>query len=198
VRRVCGLFIWRSPISNFIYFGKSNVRIPLGYWSVPITSKDTKYSTDPSPFIQGAWPYLLQSLQWARDNHIYVIIDLHGAPGSQNGFDNSGQRTANPQWATNADNIGRTIDIIQFVARQTSGLISILEFLNEPAGFIGSQFDAVLQQYWRDSYQTVRQAMGNTLHVMIGDAFLGLNVPCLTCAPIICLLTFICSIGLAF
>ncbi len=31
-----------------------------------------------------------------RDAGLYVILDLHGAPGSQNGLDNSGLMSPNP------------------------------------------------------------------------------------------------------
>lgn len=60
-------------------------RIPLGYWSVPLTSADTNGSTSTAPYVTGAWPYLLKALNWAKDHNIYVILDIHGAPGSQNG-----------------------------------------------------------------------------------------------------------------
>jgi len=63
-------------------------RIPLGYWSVPMTSSDTSGSTDVSPYLDGAWPFLLRGLNWARKHDVRVIVDIHGAPGSQNGYDN--------------------------------------------------------------------------------------------------------------
>ena len=30
-------------------------------------------------------------MRWAEELELKVILDLHGAPGSQNGFDNSGR-----------------------------------------------------------------------------------------------------------
>jgi glucan 1,3-beta-glucosidase len=51
-----------------------------------------------------------------------VILDLHGAPGSQNGYDNSGQRTSNPQWANSTtDNVARTLDILRFMVKNVGG-----------------------------------------------------------------------------
>ncbi|KZT32281.1 exo-1,3-beta-glucanase, partial [Sistotremastrum suecicum HHB10207 ss-3] len=49
--------------------GLNHVRIPFGYWSIP-TGEPV------SPFIPGAWPYLMQALQWARNRGIHVIVDL--------------------------------------------------------------------------------------------------------------------------
>ena len=49
---------------------------------------------------------------YAKNAGLQVILDLHTAPGSQNGFDNSGQATNETQpdnwgetWIYNPDNI---------------------------------------------------------------------------------------------
>ncbi|KIL67587.1 glycoside hydrolase family 5 protein [Amanita muscaria Koide BX008] len=153
--------------------GLNHVRIPLGYWSVPLTPADTNTSTSVDPYITGAWPYLLQGIGWAQKHGIHVILDLHGAPGSQNGYDNSGQRTGNPQWALQPANVQRTLDTIQFIVKQLGGQVDVIELLNEAAGFFGSQWAQVIRQYWQDGYNVVREAAGSGIKVMIGDAFLG-------------------------
>ncbi|KAF5367486.1 hypothetical protein D9758_003724 [Tetrapyrgos nigripes] len=155
--------------------GLNHVRIPLGYWSVPLTPSDTNQSTSVSPYIPGAWPYLLRALNWAATHNIHVIVDLHGAPGSQNGYDNSGQRTDNPQWALSSQNVSRTIDTMVFVAREIGGMIDVLELLNEPAGFRSETFADVTRQYFQDSYDAVRGAVGDDIRIGIGDAFLGVD-----------------------
>jgi glucan 1,3-beta-glucosidase len=151
-------------------------RIPLGYWSIPLTPSDTNYTTSVSPYVPGAWPYFLQALSWARNHSIHVIVDLHGAPGSQNGYDNSGQRISYPLWATNSTNVNRTLDYMRYLTTNLAGMIDVIELLNEPAAFWSSGFKQVLSQYWQDGYSVVRAAAGNGIQVMIGDGFLGLNV----------------------
>jgi len=153
--------------------GLNHVRIPLGFWSVPITSADTNYTTSVSPYTPGAWPYLLKALNWANENGIHVILDLHGAPGSQNGFDNSGQR-GSADWASNATNVPRTLDIIRYIASELGEMVNVIELLNEPAGWV-SDIDTAIGPYWQDGYQVVREAAGNGNQVMIGDAFLGVQ-----------------------
>jgi glucan 1,3-beta-glucosidase len=37
----------------------------------------------------GAYEYLKLAVNWAASLNLKVMIDLHGVPGSQNGFDNS-------------------------------------------------------------------------------------------------------------
>lgn len=58
-------------------FRLNHVRIPIGYWAFEVGSGE--------PYIQGQLPYLQKAVGWARNHGLKVIIDLHGAPGSQNG-----------------------------------------------------------------------------------------------------------------
>ncbi|KAJ6505985.1 glycoside hydrolase family 5 protein [Mycena vulgaris] len=155
--------------------GLNHVRIPYGYWSVPLTSADTGGSTSVAPYTAGAWPYLLKALNWAKQHGIHVILDLHGAPGSQNGFDNSGQRISPPEWAANPANVSRTVDTLAFVAANVGGMVDIIELLNEPAAFSSSAFASTLRQFWQDGYGAVRSAAGAGNQVMIGDGFLGVD-----------------------
>ena len=144
--------------------------IPLGYWSVPMND-----SVSVAPYTPGAWPYFLRALNWAKTNALNTIVDLHGAPGSQNGYDNSGQRTDNPTWATDQANVNRTLEILSTIADLTGGMIDVLDLLNEVAGFIDSQWANVARQFWQDGYTAVRDAAGGEFKVMIGDAFLGVD-----------------------
>ncbi|KDR76186.1 hypothetical protein GALMADRAFT_67855 [Galerina marginata CBS 339.88] len=155
--------------------GLNHVRIPIGYWSIPLGPGDTSTSTSTAPYTTGAWTYLLKALVWAQKHNIYVILDLHGAPGSQNGYDNSGQRTANPVWADNPANLTRTVDTLRFIASQVGDQVSVIELLNEAAGFKGSDWAAAIRQFWLDAYAAVRSAAGDNVKIMIGDAFLGVN-----------------------
>ncbi|KAI0275226.1 exo-beta-1,3-glucanase [Gloeopeniophorella convolvens] len=152
--------------------GLNHVRIPIGYWAFEVGPGE--------PYIQGQLPYLHNAIQWAAQNGIKVILDLHGAPGSQNGFDNSGQRLASPTWQTNQTNIDRTNAIIMRLAhefRYKFDTVSIIEALNEPAGFDGQQLLDVTRQYWYDSYGNIRWPTGqqSNVVVMIHDAFQPLS-----------------------
>ena len=54
--------------------------------------------------------------------------------------------------------------------------MSVIELLNEPAGFLGSNWTSVIRQYWLDGYAAVRDVIGQEVQIMIGDGFLGINV----------------------
>ncbi|THH16259.1 hypothetical protein EW146_g4349 [Bondarzewia mesenterica] len=108
---------------------KNAVRIPVEYWSIPINDSV-------KPYILGTWPYLLRALYSAGKYSIHVVLDLHGAPTSQNGYNNSGQRTDNPVWAPNSGNVTRMLDVLSAIASEVGGVVDTIELLNEVAAFL--------------------------------------------------------------
>ncbi|KAL8990774.1 MAG: hypothetical protein Q9177_000651 [Variospora cf. flavescens] len=131
--------------------GFNTVRIPIGYWAYK------KYNND--PYIQGAAPYMDKAIDWARQTGLKVWIDLHGAPLSQNGFDNSGQLIKKPDipgW-TQGDSIEATLAVIQLIANKYAqqsyqDVVVAIELLNEPlAESLTGGTNAVIQ-YYNDGY----------------------------------------------
>jgi aryl-phospho-beta-D-glucosidase BglC (GH1 family) len=167
----------RNFLSHWNFLLTTDIcRIPIGYWSIPLTDSDTSVSISTAPYVSGAWTFFLRALVWAKKHNVRVIVDLHGAPGSQNGYDNSGQRTGNPLWAVNPDNVMRTVDTLRFLAKEVGDQVDVIELLNEAAGFRGDDWAAAVRSFWVDAYDAVRQAAGEDVKIMIGDAFLGVNV----------------------
>lgn len=107
--------------------GLTHVRIPVGYWAY--------WKNDTEPYPTGQAPWLHRSLGWARRAGLKVMIDLHGAPGSQNGFDNSGRR-GDANWANSQDDIDRVIKVLNIMSRIYSGefsdVVTSIAVLNEP------------------------------------------------------------------
>ncbi|OTA99742.1 glycoside hydrolase family 5 protein [Hypoxylon sp. CI-4A] len=104
--------------------GLNFVRIPVGYWSVtPLPGE---------PYASGAYKYLHLAADWAHNNNLRVMIDLHGAPGSQNGLDNSGRRGA-VQW-TQGDTITQTLNALNKLRDDFAShpAVASIELLNEP------------------------------------------------------------------
>lgn len=64
------------------------------------------------------------------------------------------------------------------MAKNVSGKVDVIELLNEPGGFLGSNWAAAIRQYWLDGYDAVRKAAGAGTKIMIGDAFLPVDVCC--------------------
>ena len=71
-------WITKADIQEMKGYGLNTIRIPVGYWIF----EDLVY-TDSEHFPQGGLAYLEQLCGWATDAGMYIIIDLHGAPGAQ-------------------------------------------------------------------------------------------------------------------
>ncbi|KAL7010172.1 hypothetical protein EMMF5_000192 [Cystobasidiomycetes sp. EMM_F5] len=148
-------WITESDFAQIASYGLNHVRIPIGYWSVP----GQKY--DWEPYFTGAYDYLRRGVGWAQKYGINVVIDLHGVPGSQNGFDNSGH--AGPiTWQQSQDNYRRSVEAIRqltqdFVSNGAyGGAVTSIQPVNEPAGFTGNDVLDFTKRFYNDAYYTIR------------------------------------------
>ncbi|KAI3621768.1 glycoside hydrolase family 5 protein [Moniliophthora roreri] len=168
-------FITEDDFAAISAAGLTHVRLPVGHWAFDVS--------DSEPYIQGQLPYVFKAIEWAKKYDLHVILDLHSAPGSQNGFDNSGQRLdTGPNWHRRKENIARTNKILkQIVAtfQNETTVADTIAPLNEPAGFFGQLILNVTKQYWLDSYQSIRYPEGDStksdLLVLIHDTFQGIS-----------------------
>ncbi|KAM3067551.1 hypothetical protein ACMFMG_000133 [Clarireedia jacksonii] len=156
-------WITQADFNEIASFGLNHVRIPIGYWAVNPQPGD--------PYVQGQLPYLDQAIEWARQAGIKVMIDLHGAKNSQNGFDNSG-RKGSIGWGS-GDSTKQTLTALQMLADRyapATDVVTSIELLNEPANW-GVDM-SVLKQFYYDGWGNVRNANPSTA-VVIHDAFMG-------------------------
>lgn len=88
-----------EDFNRMVEIGVQSVRIPIGYWNLMETSKHDIHSANSqfswkTQFVPQDVHMSLRYLDWAVDQAdqrgLTVLLDLHGAPGSQNGYDHSG------------------------------------------------------------------------------------------------------------
>ncbi|KAH7930932.1 glycoside hydrolase family 5 protein [Leucogyrophana mollusca] len=167
-------WITEDDFADIASAGLNHVRLPIGYWAFDVGPGE--------PYIKGQLPYLQKAITWASNHNLKLIVDLHGAPGSQNGYDNSGHRIGFPTWHSNQTNIDRTNQIIKTIASMVADspeVVPIIAPLNEPAGYDGDAVLSATRQYWLDSYGNIRYPYGsakqsNTVE-LIHDAFQPLS-----------------------
>lgn len=156
-------WITAGDLANIAAAGLNHVRIPIGYWSVA--------PLDGDPYVQGALEYLDQAVGWAGGAGLKVLIDLHGAPGSQNGFDNSGRKGA-VGWG-GGDTVAQTLNAVRILAERyagNTGVVTAIELMNEPLP-PGVNLET-LRQFYNDGFGTIRGINGDTA-VVLSDAFQG-------------------------
>jgi len=126
-------FITEADFKAIAAAGLDHVRIPFSYWAIKTYDKD--------PYVFGvSWRYLLRGIEWARKYGLRVKLDLHGAPGSQNGWNHSGKQ-GKVNWLDGPDgaaNAQRTLDLhVQlakfFAQDRYKNVVVFYGLLNEPA-----------------------------------------------------------------
>ncbi|KAL0432725.1 UNVERIFIED_CONTAM: putative glucan 1,3-beta-glucosidase A [Sesamum latifolium] len=146
--------------------GLNAVRIPVGWWIASDPSP-------PKPYVPGSLQALDNAFSWAEKYDIKIIVDLHGAPGSQNGAEHSSSRDGSQEWGQTDDNIKQTVNVIDFLtARYTnSSSLYAMELINEPMS-PGVSLDN-LTKYYQAGYDAVRK-YSQTAYVVMSNR-LGLS-----------------------
>ena len=165
-------FITEEDFKSIQDAGFDHVRIPYSYWAV------TTYPGDPYvPKI--SWRYLLRGIEYARKYGLRVNLDLHGLPGSQNGWNHSG-REGPIGWLNGTDgatNAQRSLDIHTqlstfFAQDRYKNIITIYGLANEPK-MTKLPVSAVVD--WTKKATEVVRKSGLKCTIAFGDGFLGLD-----------------------
>jgi glucan 1,3-beta-glucosidase len=157
--------------------GLNHVRIPVGFWAMGNLTQDEPYVPDLS------LDYLLQGLKWAAQYGLRAMVEIHGAPGSQNGWNHSGRvgkigwMNGTPQGEANGK---RTIEYIKQLTKLLQGpgmahVSPMFGLLNEPAIFLLKR--ASIDKWYKDAYGEFRNITGEGKGqwAVIHDGFLGLS-----------------------
>lgn len=120
-------FVQADDLRYLARLGCTAVRLPFNYRHL---------ERDDAPFVyrDEGLAYLDRAVEWARANNLYVILDLHAAPGWQN----RGWHSDNPQrrahlWG-NRHYEERTVALWQMLARRYAGEPAVAGYnlINEP------------------------------------------------------------------
>lgn len=136
--------------------GLNSVRLPIPHWIFG----------DIEPYV-GVIDKLDWAIETAGKHNLQVVIDLHTAPGSQNGWDHSGL-VGDINWHKNDENIETTLSVLSRIAKRYAGVSNLagIELLNEPHWEIPRD---KLVDFYRSAYKLIR-AVSN-VPIIISDAF---------------------------
>ncbi|KAK4976605.1 hypothetical protein LTR28_007747, partial [Elasticomyces elasticus] len=165
-------FVSERTFAEIQAAGLDHVRIPFSYWAI------TTYSGDPYVPLT-SWRYLLRGIEWARKYGLRVKLDLHGAPGSQNGWNHSG-RQGPIDWLNGthgALNGQRTLDLHDqlstfFAQPRYRNLVTMYGLVNEPR-MVVLDTNTVLE--WTTSAINIIRKNNITAVIVFGDGFMGLD-----------------------
>ena len=165
--------------------GMNVVRIPVPHF---IFGDDPEYCKPYVPCIE----YLDLAFEWAKETGLEILIDLHTAPESQNGFDNGGICGVCKCFQSEA-RINRLLVVLEKLAARygSSPQLWGIEVINEPISeqmwestrskypphdpkrAEGSDFVplSVLKKFYKDAYHVIRRHMDESKAVVMHDAF---------------------------
>lgn len=110
--------------------GFNSVRVPFDY-AVLFEESDT--SEILKPLDQGL-KFLDQVIKWCHDHEVYVILDLHGAPGGQTGANIDNSKADHPDLFINDIYQKQTVFIWTYLAKRYKDevYVAAYDLLNEP------------------------------------------------------------------
>lgn len=140
-------YFTESDFDNIKSLGMNVIRLPFAWWNI---------ITDDGMLKENAFERIDWFVNECAEREIYVILDLHAAPGSQNGNDHSGDITGAKLW-DDEEYMARTQMIWEETARHFKGnpAVAAYDLLNEPGGKLNST--GITQwEYFDRLYKAVR------------------------------------------
>jgi glucan 1,3-beta-glucosidase len=169
-------WITETDLQAIQAYGFNSLRVPIGYWNI-LSDPYHRYAPQ-DPEISHF--YLNWLFQMAEKYDLTILLDLHGAPGSQNGMDHSGCSMSSPtspgaQWidenhpAIQSKNWKLTYETLEILLQRYGNhpkLIGI-ELLNEPLQNYEENFHDDLLLFYQTSYSLIRHHPSSSSSLLI-------------------------------
>lgn len=177
-----GSWISADDFKKMASLGLNTVRIPVGYWFLESIVDSSEH------FPRGGERYLDQAVQWAKDAGLYVMIELHGAPGAQTTDAFTGQYNPSPGFYSTY-NYNRAFQWLEWMTNKihtnpSYSTVGMIGLVNEPLRGDSSQTQSMRKDYYPQAWNTIRNkenALGiskdNQLHISMMDQLWGSGDP---------------------
>ncbi|KAL4979632.1 glucan endo-1,6-beta-glucosidase B [Aspergillus desertorum] len=181
-----GSWITQDDISLIVQYGLNTIRIPVGYW----LKEDLVYA-DSEHFPKEGMKYLEDDCGWASDAGMYIILDLHGAPGPPGAQEPeqpfTGQYASTPGFYQSYQ-YDRALEFLEWMTRNIhqnnkSRNVGMLEIVNEPVQNPG-QVSSMISSYYPNAFARIRNTesslgitSNNYLHIQMMNEKWGSGDP---------------------
>ncbi len=132
-RRYRGNYVTRRDIDSLAAWGFNSIRLPMHYNLM--TPKD-----QPGIYLESGFAYIDSLLAWCESNRLYLILDLHCAPGGQNSGNISDYIPGEPSLWESEANRQRAVDLWRTIAARyvSKEWIGGYDLINETAWDLGT------------------------------------------------------------
>ena len=127
-------FINQSDFQYLASIGINTVRLPIGYWNLgPSYCQGTPFDAYGDVY-RNSWSRIIRAINMAAEVGIGVLIDLHGAVGSQNGQPHSGISDGATNLFKDPLNVEKTFNVLKYLVQQLASVTNVagIQILNEP------------------------------------------------------------------
>ena len=121
--------------------GLNTIRLPF-YWRDILNENDGEYKRKNEA---QAFSYLDSFIENCKKYELYCVLDLHGTPGGQNGYEHNGTMEGADLW-TNDKYQDATVDLWKFIAEHYTNIkpelgewIATYDIMNEPCAYFDNQ-----------------------------------------------------------
>lgn len=147
-----------QDFDNCAEMGMSVIRLPFTYMNLCDDNGNLK---------SNAFDRLDWFVQNCSQRGMYVILDMHGAFGSQNGMDHSGEINDGKQLYYNQSNKDKTLNLWKKIAEHFKGnpAVAAYDILNEP-GIKAAATYSLHWDFYNEIYNTIRSKDSNHIIIM--------------------------------
>ena len=148
-------FVTQRDFSLIKSFGFNVVRLPF----------DSRLLIDAQgKLLPNAFKYLDRGLEMAEKAGVYVILDMHGAPGSQSKMDHTGKRDQNKLWGS-SQRQDQIVELWRTISQRykNRSVVAAYDILNEPYGDYQTDMRPALRKLIPRCYNAIRATGDNTI-----------------------------------
>jgi len=158
-------FIRKIDIDSIRAWGFNSIRLPFHYNLFAINS-------NPPQFINKGFEIIDSLLSWCEANQIYLILDMHAAPGGQSDENISDYNPAFPSLWQSEQNKDLTVKILRKIAERYKDKewIGVYDLLNEPKWNVPPNNQPLRELYIRIT-DTIRAVDTNHIIFIEGNWF---------------------------
>lgn len=158
-------FITKADIDSIAKWGFNSIRLPMHYnLFTPLGQQGV--------YLEKGFTMVDQLLAWCKANNLYLILDLHAAPGGQSSGDISDYVAGQPSLWESAANRAQTVALWRKLAERYANeeYIGGYDLINETNWTLPNN-NALLAQLMKDITAAIRQVDNNHILFIEGNSY---------------------------
>lgn len=159
-------YIGEADIRRMAEEGFNSVRVPIN-WRFLVEEAD---DDGPVRYRERHFRLLDRLIDWCRTHRLYVILDLHGAPGGQTGTNIDDSERDHPELFTDERNEALTIELWRTLAKRYKDewIVAGYDLLNEPLPEFFSQYNDRVMPLYKKLVQAIREVDDRHMIILEG------------------------------